>query len=323
VKIKIIALLVGLLCAQVPGAVKPTLRIYLPRDTQVDTDTLELSSIALIRSSDAALQRKASAVAMGRAPFTKEPLVIDRKTILSRLVASGIPLKVVQLTGAQQITVRRNETVIKARDLLVTAEEFLRIHVPGPPGIKWELMSKLADLVVPAASGEFELRSRLTEDSQGNRVKIEVAIVSEEKQLAIQNLIFKLLYPQLQAVTIKDISAGERITPENTKIETVATDAGSRKKFVSPFGKITSIEIKVGNVIRPEILQDHPAAIIIKRDQTVVMQISGAGFTVSGLAMAMEDGRSGDIIKLRNIDTKLNVLGRVRSDGTVNPITKR
>ena len=54
---------------------------------------MTLGGLCVVRCDQAALQAKASAVKMGRAPFAKETIVIDRATIRNRLlrIASDSP----------------------------------------------------------------------------------------------------------------------------------------------------------------------------------------------------------------------------------------
>jgi flagella basal body P-ring formation protein FlgA len=62
------------------------------------------------------------------------------------------------------------------------------------------------------------------------------------------------------------------------------------------------------------------AEVLVRRNQGVLMRIEGAGFTVSGVGEAMEDGRAGDVIKVRNVDSRRVVSARVAGDGAVEPI---
>ena len=59
---------------------------------------------------------------------------------------------------------------------------------------------------------------------------------------------------------------------------------------------------------------------IISRNDTVTMKIEGDGFTITALGQALDDGRSGAFIRVRNVDSGRIVVGKVKSDGSVEPV---
>ena len=92
---------------------------------------------------DEALRAKAAAIAMGRAPFLGDTVVLDRITVLGRLSAHGIPKAKVRLTGARAVAVTKDQQTFGADALLKAAEEYLTSHRPGPPSCGWKLVRRL------------------------------------------------------------------------------------------------------------------------------------------------------------------------------------
>jgi flagella basal body P-ring formation protein FlgA len=60
--------------------------------------------------------------------------------------------------------------------------------------------------------------------------------------------------------------------------------------------------------------------IIAKRNQKVVIRIDGPGFLITALGKAMQDGRAGEYIKVRNADSQRIILVKVKEDGSVEPV---
>ena len=320
-----ITLIAALLCSPAPrtGEGEAELRLYVPRSVRMSGDSLTLGAIAIVRSQNADLAAKASAVAMGRPPLAGESIVIDRRTILSRLSASGIPARSIRITGAPQVAIRRNETTVGGKELLRAAEKLLSTRRPREEGVSWRLTGKCGDLLVPDTGGKWVLRAKLVKGGPSNHAKVHVGVVRGGKEIASRDLLFKSLHLHRLPVAVRDIPAGERITPQNTEIRTVERDRPAGEEFTAPFGMIATTHLKSGTVIRPGVLRAVRPKIMVKRNQTVVMRIVGRGFTVSGLGKAMEDGRTGETIRVRNVDTKRIVAARVEPDGTVRPIIKR
>ena len=60
--------------------------------------------------------------------------------------------------------------------------------------------------------------------------------------------------------------------------------------------------------------------VLVRRNKSVVMRIAGNCFQVTALGQALEDGREGDLIRVRNADSKRVVVAKVTDDGTVQPV---
>jgi flagella basal body P-ring formation protein FlgA len=53
------------------------------------------------------------------------------------------------------------------------------------------------------------------------------------------------------------------------------------------------------------------------------MKISGQSFELTVAGVALQDGKTGDLIQIRNIDSKQVVVARVLADGTCTPVLER
>ena len=104
----------------------PTLQVHLPRSVSVDGERLSLGMISIVQAGDDAVAGKAAAIAMGRAPWSKERLAINRATILGRLAANGLSRDKVYFSGAEQVVVTRNEEVISSDRIVKAAEAWPR-----------------------------------------------------------------------------------------------------------------------------------------------------------------------------------------------------
>jgi len=326
-----------------PGGQQPAIRVHLPRAVRADGETLRLGSIALVRGADATLVQEAQAVAMGRAPWSRESIVIDRTTILSRLAQHGIDAGTVLMTGAEKVLVTRNESIIDADRLVKSAECFLQKAQPGPAGCLWRLLRQPDDLAVALAGGagslaakDIALRCRLAKECPKDHVKVEVvaegsaaeASGGEPELLGVGEVIFRLVYPVRQVVAVRDIAAGEPLSPLNVKVRIVHVEKapqGSPEDSLSqdaPFyGMVAARAVPAGAVIPAEFMVPPKPVVVVRRNQTVTMKVEGMAFLVTGVGQALQDGRTGEIIKVRNIDSNRIVAARVSYDGTVRPVT--
>jgi len=174
-----------------------------------------------------------------------------------------------------------------------------------------------------AGGGEFGLKARLAKDAPRGFVKVTVAAVDGKRELASSVLTFKLIYPVRQTVATKDIPVGSAVTEANAKVRIVMMEQAPKGEWTPPYGMVASRAIPAGSVIRPALLRAKKTEIVVRRNQAVTMRIEGIGFVVTALGRALQQGRVGDVIKVRNVDSRRIINATVRSDGTVQPIYER
>jgi len=296
-----------------------SLLLHLPREVRVTGGSeLQLADLGVLRGRDETLLAKAATIAMGRAPLAGEQLAFDRRTILSRLAACGIDKRAVTLTGAEQVAVTRNETLIAGEKLLAAAKTLLRERA-SENGWSWRLARGSDSLVAPTLD-PIELTARLVETPADGCQTVEVAAVASGRRVAAAELLFRKVYEVRQSIARREIAAGELLTGDNVEVRVVASESHDPVAWVSPFGQTTVRDVPAGSVIVPSLLRAAAAVKVVDRNATVQMRIEGEGFTMTALGVALEDGRAGELIRVRNADSKRIVTARVAGDGTVLPV---
>jgi flagella basal body P-ring formation protein FlgA len=59
---------------------------------------------------------------------------------------------------------------------------------------------------------------------------------------------------------------------------------------------------------------------MLERNQTVIIRIDKPGLAVTAMGKSMQQGKLGELIKVKNIDSQRVILARVNEDGTVEPV---
>ena len=316
--VKFITALLLLSCGRISGGEPTGLHVHMPRSVRMTGKEIRLGGLGIVRGPDAELVAKASNIAMGRAPWSKETIVIDRRTILSRLVACGISAKDVRLTGAEKVTVTRDDIVFESKKLVEIAEAFLKKARPVPDQSQWRLLRKPENLIVPEG-GDIQLKPRLGGSLSAGYVYVEIAAVSDGREIGVAKIPFKQLYSMRQLVAIRNIPSGGEITSKNTKI-TVVSVSGKPPAWKSPYGMMCIQSVRAGGVIRPSLWRTKKPDVVVRRNKAVQMKIQMTGFIIVTTGQALEDGRIGDLIKVRNTDSKRIITAMVGADGTVTPV---
>jgi flagella basal body P-ring formation protein FlgA len=295
------------------------LTIYLPRDVAIEDETLTLGKIAVI-TGEKELASKAGDIELGKFSVGGQNITIDRSLILSRLACSGMPACNPVLSGAEKVSVRRKATVIKASSIVESASLFLADFVKDRSIARWEPVRMPADVTLPAQNSDVELAGRLVSRSKNGQAVVEVSIAADGKQIETCQVIFRPKYNIQRAVIVTDVKEGEVLTADNTKIEDIISDAPSQTNWSTPYGLVAASLLPAGTVVGPNMAKPPQPPVVIERNQNVVIRIERAGLIVTAIGKSTQQGKVGDCIKVKNIDSQRLITAKVNKDGTVEPV---
>jgi flagella basal body P-ring formation protein FlgA len=295
-----------------------SLTIYLPREIELRQETVTLGQVGIIRGGEL-LAAEAGKIVLGRLSGPGQNMTIDRSKILSRLACSQIPASKVELTGAEEVTVTQKRDVIKGDEFVELAESFLRENFSGGSIYQAKAVRIPQDFVLPASGEEVKTSASLVNRSS-NPVKVRITLFTGDKQIGVRDVDFRVQYNSRRAVTAVEIPAGAMFTPENTRIETAASNQPEPADWKAPYGLICKRTLAVNTVIGPNMAAQAKPQVIIKRNQNVVIRIERGGLVVTATGKAMQNGCSGEYVKVKNADSQRIILAKVKEDGTVEPI---
>ena len=294
------------------------LQIYLPREITIKDKHLSLGQVGIIRGQES-LVAKASKITLGQISVPGQKIVISRKIVLSRLACNGIPLSKVKLTGAETLTIKQQERTIGSEEFIKLASSFLEKNPPGVSVCGFNPIRMPKDFIITGNGKDISFSRRLVSSTARNQAKVEIAIHSGGKIIGTSEIIFKLKYNCRQVVTKIDIPTGTVISPDNVKIEKTVSNYPESADWKPPYGLLTKRQIPAKTLLHPNMLGPVKSPIITKRNQKVVIRIDMPGFLITAFGKAMQDGRAGDYIKVRNVDSQRIILAMINEDGSVKP----
>lgn len=294
------------------------LEIYLPREITIKDSHLSLGQVSIIRGGES-LVAKASRIALGQISVPGQRIVIDRPTVLSRLASNGIPKSKVILKGAEKVTVKQQQQTISSDEFVTLANNFLERNPASASACQWYAIRKPKDFVIPGATKDIRFAPRLVSSTK-NQAKVEVAVLSGDKKIGVREVSFGPKYDSRTAVTLVDIPAGTIISPNNVKIEKVQSNYPEPADWKPPYGLVAKRQIPAKTVLGPQMVGPAKPQIIVKRNQNVVIRIERPGFLITAVGKALQDGRAGDYIKIRNVDSQRIIIASVNENGTVEPV---
>jgi flagella basal body P-ring formation protein FlgA len=310
----------GLASDEVNGLQKDfSLRVHLPREATIRGKRFTLGQVGVIRGEER-LVTKANKIALGQISVPGQKIIVDRSVVLSRLACNGIPALKVTLTGAEKITVKRQQQVIKGDEFVELARSFLKENPPEGAVCQLKPVRVPKDLVAPEIWRDVKLSPRLLGSGAKNRAKVQIIVLAGGKQIGTRDVTFLLKYNCRRAVALVDIPRGTSIGPENVRIEKALMDRAEPVNWSAPYGLIARRRIAAGTVIHSQMVGPVEPPVLLKRNQTVVIRVERPGLLVTAVGKAVQDGRAGEYVRVRNVDSKRIILAKVNQDGTVEPV---
>ena len=295
------------------------LKVYLPREATIQDNNLKLGKVSIIRGSEP-LVEKASEIALGRISVPGQKIIVDRPMVLSRLACNGIPASKVTFIGSEKTIVKQQNHTISSSEFVSLANSFLETNPPGNSVRSLNLIRQPKDFIATAQSRNIRLSPRLVQTGVRNQARVEIDILSGSDKIGVRQVTFSLIYDLRQAVTTVDIPTGDIISPDNTKIENIQSNAPEPSDWKPPYGLIVKQPLPANTVLRPNMLEALESPIIVKRNQNVLIRIERPGFLITAAGKTMQDGRAGELIKVRNTDSQRIILARISEDGSVEPV---
>ncbi len=292
--------------------------VYLPREAKVSVKQMTLGSFAVVRCQDEVLAARASAVAMGQAPWSNDEILVDRQTVLSRLASEGFSADQVHLTGALDVVITRNETTITSDQLVAAANRFVSENQIDSERIRLKLSQTPQELVVPAGAG-LTFQADWADSAPDGHVAVRVTIISGGQAVGERTVQFRMVYLTRKVVTTREIQPGDTISPQNTRVVVEESARPQAEDWSPPYGTKARTRLAVGIDVQDDAIKNEAAPVVIERNSDVMVKVEGPGFVLTCQGTALQDGRTGDVIRVRNADSKRVITAKVQADGSVVP----
>jgi flagella basal body P-ring formation protein FlgA len=317
-------LVVGSATPAGPAAVRASdgeivLQVHLPREITIRDRLLNLGQVAVVRGSGT-LVAKARAVAMGQFSMPGQKVVLDRATILSRLASSGISSEQVRLTGADAVTVRRDQAIVETQDFLEISQQFLTQNAAGFALSEITPLARPKSLVLAGQPEDVQLKPQFVRSTSRGLVTVQVQVVVDGKEIGSRDIPFRLKYECHRVLTATDIAEGAALTPENVKIEKKISDRPEPAGWKPPYGLVATRALAANTEITQEMIGQTSSSVLVRRNETVVIHLERPGLTVTAVGTALQEARTGEILKVRNGDSRRVIVCKVMADGTVEPV---
>ncbi len=343
--------------AQDSAGAESVLEIQLSQEVTIDTNTISLGQVGIIKGGSADSRAAAEKIQLGFFSTPGQRITIDRQTILGRLAANpdtmgiavrqkdggsstrqkdggystrqkdgGSSTSMVSLKGASQVTVSRDQ-IISGCEFVKQAIAILKKMPAYSSAKQYYTVRTPADLVIYSGAKEIKLVPHLSENNTTALARVEFVVLADGREIGRREVCLRLT--RIAADRKKD----------NEKQFTAAEQVQGDKEEMRQAGSTSSpqaggVKFQVVDIAEEQGKKDLPAQarqknggsstgtqqVVINRNQAVSIKINSGGLQVSASGKALQRGCAGEKIKVQNIDSNRIIVAKINEDGSVEPV---
>lgn len=272
---------------------------------------IELSAIATLAGDDAAEVERVRALKLGYAPAPGHSRLIAAQRLeadVERLL-TGVDVTVV---GASACRVLPATEMLTGAALTSVAKAEIVRWTQGRDA-QLELVSSLADLEVPTSNSPLDLRAVIAEP------QVRAGVLNVPIRISVDGQLYRTVWSNWRVTLYQEVNvlknaikAGDALTPELFERKRVALTTGGESPAPLELqrGVKAARDMAAGAMLKSS---DVALDTLVKRGDTLFLEIRRGAITARVAASADQDGRAGDRIRVTLLDSGKNINAVVQS----------
>ena len=305
-----------------PNVIAGKIEISLKDKVILEEDEITIKDISTVTGEDAELVNKVEGIVIGNAPGANSTRRINLSFIKMRLKSSSVDVSEVIFTDAKSSLVSVESTKIKGLEIAQKAKEYLLDFLPMDDRETTVELGRIpADQWVPKRRDKIDFFITLIDTSKDRgKIELVVSASSDSKRYFKVPVYFNVRVFEFVAITKRKLRRKQEITRENLFIARRDTTRmrGMAFSSIDDLKGMTTIASVQANTI----LTDHMVEIppTIKQGSLVKLIVERSGFKIVTKGLAQQTGYKGDVIKIKNMNSKKMLYGKVINSGSVNVV---
>lgn len=297
------------LAADPPAPVAATGIVVTIQDQGIcNEDEVRLGEIAQI-TGPAVRVARLQRLSVARAPEAGQERTLAREDIETVLRASPDGRIGATVVGAQRTLVRAGVQIIEGDRLAAEAVRALESQVAGRPELKAQIELTHVPPAVQVRPAETELRAELRGDELPNgALNVRVRLFQGLRSVAEASVGIHVKLFQMVPVAARNLSDGDVLVENDVAVESREV-GGSRWEPATPariIGRAARQNIARGRMLEAKMFESPT---VIRRGDRVRVTLTRGALVVSAQAEARSDATEGQTVRLRLVDTGVEVLG--------------
>ena len=314
---KVKATLIIIILLASTGAMAQVANIRVAGQTSVTTGSMTIGDIASVECSDSSMAETLKAVRLGLSPMPGSWRELERDVILNQLMRNGFSKRQIKLLSPKFIKVYRKSQNVTQPVLEAKLRDFIAANAPWTSDeMEVTEISRINDVMIPQGDLFIDVRLR----GNGSYLGLTPFVVDMQvngksvKQIVMQARIS--VYRQA-VVAINAIPNGQMVRASDLELRRIDISSARGKSFNSLKelqGMSAKTYIQAGQVVTAS--QVIPP-ILVKRGNVVSLEATSRGFMIRTTGIAQQDGRKGELIRVKNSASKKVIDAKVTGSGRV------
>lgn len=277
-----------------------------------------IGDVAVLDGGDATLRSRISRLDLADAPQAGKATRLSRDLITHRIRIAGVDSGKFRVQGAEAVLVSFHGYKVPEEEIVDAAKQYLRSRMPWKADdVSIETAREIPGAVHVSGRKEdvrFEPALRAGRLALGT-VQVDVTVFAKGVKQAQVPVSLEVHMCQPVAVASRRVARGQVLTADDIFFERRVVDniAGYLTEAESPIGQKAKRPLQpLQAVTRGELESSEAESNVVVRQRDAVKLVARAGnLTITATGEALQDGRTGQMIRVRNVDSKNVVTGRV------------
>jgi flagella basal body P-ring formation protein FlgA len=276
--------------------------VSLKEEVRIQSDSMSLKDVAELSGPDASQIKSLAQISLGPSPeFGKAKILYQHQIGVLVQDALGL-LPNLSLTGAPAVQIRRQGRPIDPNEIIPLLKSFLLETTDWKESeIEIRSLGNLKGMELPL--GEVQVRYSSSAAITGNRtLLVPIEIVQEGKVLHSLWVTANVVIHSKILVAAKRIPLGKTIGPEDvaeSSIEIPNIRSVYARSLEDVLNKASRRSFLAGDSLT---IDSFTNPIIVKNGEAVQLRLERNGIVLTSLGRAEQDGKLGQIIRVRNPD---------------------
>ncbi len=308
--------------AFLPNVIAGKIEINLMNKVALEDDVITIKDISSVTGDDTDLVNKVKSIAIGNAPGANSERRIDLSFIRMRLKSSNVNIKDVTFTNTKSVLVSVESTKIKGLEIAQKAKEYLLDFLPMDERETTVELGRIpADQWVPRRRDKIDFFITLV-DTNKDRGKIELVVSasSNSKLFFKVPVYFNVRVFEFVAITKRKMGRKQQLTKESVFIarrDTTRMRGMAFSSFDDLKGMTTTASVPAHTILTDYMVETPPT---IKQGTIVKLIVKKSGFKIVTKGLAQQTGYKGEVIKVKNLNSKKMLYGKIMNSDSVHVI---
>jgi len=217
------------------------------------------------------------------------------------------------LVGPDRIKIRRESQPLEVEKVVGRAREAILKSFKGGENVRIELVRAPSDIHLPAGEVNYKV-SGIRDRGRQSLCQVEIEVDGE--RIREVEAIFEVKRFGQVVVAKHKLNRDQLLAPDNLKIE--LREITTLKSPFTRIEDVTSLRastfIREGDIITSKMVEIPP---LIERGEIITILVEEGPVSITALGKSLGDGMKGEILRVRNLDSKREIAAKVFDEKTV------